>query len=66
VLNVWLLHFAEMIGATWFSVALHESYYAYAWIESLHVITLTISYSAPAPSWSACSTASSAASAGRA
>jgi len=44
VLNIWLLHFAEMIGATWFSVALHESYYAYAWIESLHVITLTITH----------------------
>ena len=43
MLNIWLLHFAEMIGATWFSVALHESYYAYAWVESIHVITLMIS-----------------------
>jgi hypothetical protein len=43
VLNVWLLHFGEWIGATWFSVALHESFYAYGWIESLHVITLMIS-----------------------
>ena len=42
-MNTWLLHFAEWIGATWFSVSLHESYYAYAWIESLHVVTLMIS-----------------------
>jgi hypothetical protein len=43
VLNVWLLQFAEWIGATSFSVGLHESYYMYAWIESLHVVSLTIS-----------------------
>jgi hypothetical protein len=42
-LNEWLLKFAEAIGATWFSVALHESFYMYGWIESLHVITLTVS-----------------------
>ena len=42
-MNEWLLKFAEAIGATSFSVGLHESYYMYAWIESLHVITLTVS-----------------------
>jgi hypothetical protein len=42
-LNELLLRFAEMIGATWFSVALHESFYMYGWIESLHVLTLTVS-----------------------
>jgi hypothetical protein len=42
-LNEWLLKFAESIGATWFSVALHESFYMYGWIESLHVITLMVS-----------------------
>jgi len=42
-MNDWLLKFAEAIGATSFSVGLHESYYMYAWIESLHVITLMVS-----------------------
>ena len=42
-MNEWLLKFAESVGATWFSVALHESFYMYGWIESLHVITLTVS-----------------------
>ena len=43
MLNTWLLKIAEWIGATDFSVGLHESYYMYAWIESIHVITLMIS-----------------------
>jgi hypothetical protein len=42
-LNELLLKFAEAIGATWISVALHESFYMYGWIESLHVITLMVS-----------------------
>jgi hypothetical protein len=42
-LNELLLKFAEAIGATWVSVALHESFYMYGWIESLHVITLMVS-----------------------
>jgi len=42
-MNEWLLEFAESIGATSFSVGLHESYYMYAWIESIHVITLMVS-----------------------
>jgi hypothetical protein len=42
-MNELLLKFAQAIGATSFSVDLHESYYMYAWIESLHVITLMIS-----------------------
>ncbi|HKU14681.1 MAG TPA: DUF6644 family protein [Steroidobacteraceae bacterium] len=41
--NEWLLKFAQAIGATSFSIGLHESYYMYAWIESLHVITLMLS-----------------------
>jgi hypothetical protein len=41
--NEWLLKFAEAIGATSFSVDLHESFYMYAWIESIHVITLMLS-----------------------
>ena len=42
-MNEWLLRFAESIGATSFSVGLHESYYMYAWIESIHVLTLMVS-----------------------
>lgn len=42
-MNELLLKFAEAIGATWISVALHESFYMYGWIESLHVITLMVS-----------------------
>ena len=42
-MNELLLKFAEAIGATWFSVALHESFYMYGWIESIHVITLMVS-----------------------
>lgn len=42
-MNEWLLKFAEAIGATSFSVGLHESFYMYGWIESIHVITLTLS-----------------------
>jgi len=42
-MNEWLLKFAESIGATSFSIGLHESYYMYAWIESIHVITLMVS-----------------------
>jgi uncharacterized membrane protein SirB2 len=42
-MNEWLLEFAEAIGATSFSIGLHESYYMYAWIESIHVITLMVS-----------------------
>ncbi len=42
-MNALLLKFAEWVGALSFSVDLHESYYMYAWIESLHVITLLLS-----------------------
>jgi uncharacterized membrane protein SirB2 len=42
-LNAWLLEFAEWLGSTSFSTDLHESFYMYAWIESAHVVTLTIS-----------------------
>jgi hypothetical protein len=43
VLNAWLLKIAEWVAATPFSVSLHESFYMYAWIESLHVVTLMLS-----------------------
>jgi hypothetical protein len=43
VLNAALLRFAEWLGATSFSVGLHESFYMYNWIESAHVLTLMIS-----------------------
>jgi hypothetical protein len=43
VLNSALLKFAEWVGATSFSVGLHESFYLYNWIESLHVLTLMVS-----------------------
>ncbi|HEY7639185.1 MAG TPA: DUF6644 family protein [Steroidobacteraceae bacterium] len=42
-MNELLLKFAEAIGATWISVALHESFYMYGWVESIHVITLMLS-----------------------
>jgi hypothetical protein len=42
-MNSLLLKFAEWVGAQSFSVDLHESYYMYAWIESIHVITLMLS-----------------------
>ncbi|HEX6216271.1 MAG TPA: DUF6644 family protein [Vicinamibacterales bacterium] len=42
-MNDWLLKIAEWVAATPFSVGLHESYYMYAWIESLHVVTLMLS-----------------------
>ena len=42
-MNVWLLEFAEWIGATSFSVDLHESFYMYNWIETTHVLTLMVS-----------------------
>ena len=43
MLNAWLLKIAEWVAATPFSVSLHESFYMYAWIESLHVVTLMLS-----------------------
>ena len=43
MLNDWLLKIAEWVAATPFSVGLHESFYMYAWIESLHVVTLMLS-----------------------
>jgi hypothetical protein len=43
MLNAWLLKIAEWVAATPFSVGLHESFYMYAWIESLHVVTLMLS-----------------------
>jgi hypothetical protein len=43
VLNSWLLQFAEWLAEQHFSVALHESFYMYNWIETTHVLTLMVS-----------------------
>jgi hypothetical protein len=42
VLNEWLLALARWLDTMSWSTALHESLYLYAWIESTHVLTLTI------------------------
>ena len=42
MLNEWLLNLAEWLDATSWSTSIHESYYLYAWIESTHVLTITI------------------------
>ncbi len=34
-------HFTEWLGQTQWSIALHESMYAYTWIETAHVIGIT-------------------------
>jgi uncharacterized membrane protein len=42
VLNEWLLALARYFDAQAWSTALHESLYMYAWIETTHVLTLTV------------------------
>lgn len=42
MLNEWLLALAQFLAAQEWSVALHESIYAYGWVESTHVLTLTL------------------------
>jgi uncharacterized membrane protein len=42
VLNQILLTLAEWIDAHSWSTALHESFYMYNWVESTHVLSLTI------------------------
>lgn len=42
MLNEWLLTLAEWLDRTSWSTDIHESYYLYAWIESTHVLTITI------------------------
>jgi len=42
VLNEWLLALARFFDAQAWSTALHESLYMYAWIETTHVLTLTV------------------------
>jgi hypothetical protein len=42
-LNEALLKFAEWVAAQPVSIALHESFYMYNWIETTHVLTLTLS-----------------------
>lgn len=42
MLNEWLLSLAEYLAAQEWSIALHESIYMYAWVESTHVLTLVL------------------------
>ncbi|NBC23868.1 MAG: hypothetical protein GVY21_10370 [Gammaproteobacteria bacterium] len=42
MLNEWLLALARYFDAQAWSTALHESLYMYAWIETTHVLTLTV------------------------
>lgn len=42
MLNEWLLGLARWLEAQSWSIQLHESYYVYAWVESTHVLTLTV------------------------
>ncbi|MBB6095341.1 putative membrane protein [Povalibacter uvarum] len=42
MLNEVLLTFAQWLGAQQWSTGLHESFYMYNWIETTHVLTLTV------------------------
>ncbi len=42
MLNEWLLSLAWWLDSMSWSTELHESLYMYAWIESTHVLTLTV------------------------
>jgi len=42
MLNEWLLALAEYFAAQQWSIALHESIYLYAWVETTHVLTLVL------------------------
>ncbi len=42
MLNEWLLALAQFLAAQEWSIGLHESIYAYAWVETVHVLTLTL------------------------
>ena len=42
MLDEWLLSFARWLDTHSWSTQLHESYYMYAWIESTHVLTITV------------------------
>lgn len=42
MLNEWLLALAQFLADQAWSIALHESIYAYAWVETIHVLTLTL------------------------
>jgi uncharacterized membrane protein SirB2 len=43
VLNSALLRFAQWLSELPFSIGLHESFYLYNWIETSHVMSLTVS-----------------------
>jgi hypothetical protein len=42
MLNEWLLALAQFFAEQPWSIGLHESIYAYAWVESTHVLTLAV------------------------
>lgn len=42
MMNEWLLALARYLDAQPWSTGLHESLYLYAWIETTHVLTLTV------------------------
>ncbi len=42
MLNEWLLVLAQYLAAQEWSIALHESIYLYAWVETTHVLTLVL------------------------
>jgi len=43
MLNQWIFDFAVWVDATRWSTLLHESFYLYNWVETTHVLSLTIS-----------------------
>jgi len=43
VLNQLIYDFALWLGASQWSISLHESYYMYSWVETTHVLSLTLS-----------------------
>lgn len=43
MLNQLIYDFALWLGASQWSIALHESYYMYSWVETTHVLSLILS-----------------------
>jgi len=43
MLNQLIYDFAVWLGASQWSIALHESYYMYSWVETTHVLSLMLS-----------------------
>ena len=42
-MNEWIYSFAVWLDSTEWSTMLHESFYMYNWVETTHVLTLTVS-----------------------